>query len=50
LDIVGDAGLRDMVHRLPRHAVSLAHLPSAESDVDTSRDLERARRRMRPRP
>jgi len=46
--ITGDAGLRELVRRLPRHAVSLTDLPSAELDVDTPRDLERARRRRRP--
>jgi molybdenum cofactor cytidylyltransferase len=48
LDIDGNTGLREMVGRLPRHAVSLADLPSAELDVDTPQDLERARRRIRP--
>jgi molybdenum cofactor cytidylyltransferase len=48
LGIVGDTGLRDLVRRLPRHAVSLTDLPSAAVDVDTPRDLERARRRIRP--
>lgn len=46
--ITGDAGLRELVRRLPQHAVSLTDLPSAELDVDTPRDLERARRRTRP--
>jgi CTP:molybdopterin cytidylyltransferase MocA len=45
--IAGDVGLRELVRRLPRHAVSLTDLPSAELDVDTPRDLERARRRTR---
>jgi molybdenum cofactor cytidylyltransferase len=48
LRIAGDAGLRELVRRLPRHAVSLTDLPSAELDVDTPQDLERARRRTRP--
>jgi molybdenum cofactor cytidylyltransferase len=48
LGIAGDTGLRDLVRRLPRHAVSLTDLPSAAPDVDTPRDLERARRRLRP--
>jgi molybdenum cofactor cytidylyltransferase len=48
--ITGDAGLRELVGRLPRHAVSLTNLPSAELDVDTPRDLARARRRTRPLP
>jgi molybdenum cofactor cytidylyltransferase len=45
--LAGDAGLRELVRRLPRHAVSLTDLPSAELDVDTPQDLERARRRTR---
>jgi CTP:molybdopterin cytidylyltransferase MocA len=48
LGIAGDTGLRDLVRRLPPHAVSLTDLPSAAPDVDTPRDLERARRRLRP--
>jgi molybdenum cofactor cytidylyltransferase len=48
LGIAGDTGLRDLVRGLPRHAVSLTDLPSAAPDVDTPRDLERARRRLRP--
>jgi molybdenum cofactor cytidylyltransferase len=48
LGIAGDTGLRELVRRLPRHAVSLTDLPSAAPDVDTPRDLERARRRLRP--
>ncbi len=46
-DLRGDQGLREMVRRLPKDSVSLVVLPSAELDVDTPRDLERARRRMR---
>ena len=46
--LAGDAGLRELVRRLPRHAVSLTDLPSAGLDVDTPEDLERARRRTRP--
>ena len=42
-----DHGLRDLVRRLPNHMVSLVRLPSAEPDVDTASDLERARRRIR---
>lgn len=45
----GDQGLREVVRRLPKDSVSLVVLPSAESDVDTPRDLEGARRRVRPR-
>jgi molybdenum cofactor cytidylyltransferase len=48
VDLAGDAGLRELVRRLPRHEVSLTDLPSAELDVDTPQDLERARRRTRP--
>jgi CTP:molybdopterin cytidylyltransferase MocA len=48
LGVTGDGGLRDLVRRLPRGAVSLTVLASAEPDVDTPQDLERARRRMRP--
>jgi len=46
--LAGDAGLRELVCRLPGRAVSLTDLPSAELDVDTPQDLERARRRTRP--
>jgi molybdenum cofactor cytidylyltransferase len=46
--LTGDTGLRDLVRRLPRDAVSLTDLPSAEVDVDMPQDLERARRRIRP--
>ena len=45
--ISGDAGLRDLVRRLPPDTVSLTELPSAGLDVDTPRDLEHARRRVR---
>jgi molybdenum cofactor cytidylyltransferase len=48
LGLAGDHGLRDLVRRLPTGIVSLVNLPSAESDVDTARDLARARRRVRP--
>jgi CTP:molybdopterin cytidylyltransferase MocA len=48
LTISGDAGLRELVRRLPRQAVSLTDLPSANLDLDTPQDLERARRRTRP--
>jgi molybdenum cofactor cytidylyltransferase len=46
-DLRGDQGLREMVRRLPKDSVSLVLLPSAELDVDTPRDLECARRRVR---
>ncbi|MGO9992723.1 MAG: NTP transferase domain-containing protein [Steroidobacteraceae bacterium] len=45
----GDQGLREVVRRLPKDSVSLVVLPSAELDIDTPRDLEFARRRVRPR-
>jgi molybdenum cofactor cytidylyltransferase len=50
LGLVGDHGLRDLVRRLPTDIVSMVPLSSAESDVDTARDLARARRRVRPTP
>jgi molybdenum cofactor cytidylyltransferase len=46
--LAGDAGLRELVRRLPREAVSLTDLPTAELDVDLPQDLERARHRIRP--
>ena len=42
--LTGDAGLRDVIRRLPSSALSLVAMPSAITDVDTPRDLERARR------
>jgi molybdenum cofactor cytidylyltransferase len=50
LGLAGDHGLRDLVRRLPTDIVSLVRLPSADPDVDTARDLARARRRVRPAP
>jgi molybdenum cofactor cytidylyltransferase len=47
LAIKGDTGLRDLVQRLPRDAVRLVDLPSAEMDVDTRQDLRAARARRR---
>jgi len=47
-DVAGDQGLRDFVRRLPDDVVRLLDLPSADADVDTPRDLARARRRVRP--
>jgi molybdenum cofactor cytidylyltransferase len=41
----GDAGLREVIRRLPSHALSLMDMPSSGADVDTPKDLERARRR-----
>jgi molybdenum cofactor cytidylyltransferase len=46
-ELTGDQGLREVVRRLPKATVSLVELPSAVRDVDTPRDLERARRRVR---
>jgi molybdenum cofactor cytidylyltransferase len=48
LDIKGDQGLREFVRSLPKDGISLVNLPSAEADVDTPQDLDRARRRIRP--
>jgi molybdenum cofactor cytidylyltransferase len=50
LQLTGDQGLRELVRRLPKDCVLLADLPTAESDVDTAQDLDRARRRVRPAP
>jgi molybdenum cofactor cytidylyltransferase len=44
----GDQGLRDFVRGLPRESVSLVEMASADADIDTAQDLERARRRLRP--
>jgi CTP:molybdopterin cytidylyltransferase MocA len=46
-ELSGDRGLRDVVRRLPAGSVRLLRLRSADSDVDTPADLERARRRRR---
>jgi molybdenum cofactor cytidylyltransferase len=48
LGLTGDQGLREFVRRLPKDGVLLVNLPSAETDVDTVQDLDRARRRVRP--
>jgi molybdenum cofactor cytidylyltransferase len=45
--LTGDKGLRDLVRGFPVDCVSLVDMPSAGADVDTPRDLERARRRLR---
>jgi molybdenum cofactor cytidylyltransferase len=45
LSIKGDVGLRAMVAGLPAAQRLLVDLPSAQSDVDTVRDLAMARRR-----
>jgi molybdenum cofactor cytidylyltransferase len=50
LRITGDAGLKDLVRRLAPEGVTLMEAPSAASDVDTPRELDRARRRARHRP
>jgi molybdenum cofactor cytidylyltransferase len=49
LAISGDAGLKTLLRDLPPGQVALLSLPSAAFDVDTPHDLERARRRTRPR-
>jgi molybdenum cofactor cytidylyltransferase len=45
LGISGDHGLRDLVRTLPSPHVLLVNMPSADADVDTALDLQRARRR-----
>jgi molybdenum cofactor cytidylyltransferase len=47
--IAGDVGLKTLVRHLPPQDVALVSLASAAFDVDTARDLERARRHTRPR-
>jgi len=49
LGIAGDVGLKTLVRHLPPRDIALVSLASAAFDVDTARDLERARRHMRPR-
>jgi molybdenum cofactor cytidylyltransferase len=49
LGIAGDVGLKTLVRYLPPGDVALVSLASAAFDVDTPRDLERARRHTRPR-
>ena len=49
LGIAGDVGLKALIRHLPAEDVALVSLNSAAFDVDTARDLERARRRPRPR-
>lgn len=46
--VTGDHGLREFVRGLPGGSVRLVDMPSAGADVDTARDLEGARRRLRP--
>lgn len=45
--IEGDVGLKALVRDLPRDEIALVTLASAGVDVDTPRDLERARRHRR---
>jgi molybdenum cofactor cytidylyltransferase len=49
LGIAGDGGLKTLVRDLPLRDIALVSLASAAFDVDTARDLERARRHTRPR-
>jgi len=48
LGIAGDVGLKTLVRHLPPRDIALVSLASAAFDVDTARDLERARRHTRP--
>jgi molybdenum cofactor cytidylyltransferase len=47
LGIAGDVGLKALIRHLPAEDVALVSLPSAAFDVDTARDLGRARRHTR---
>jgi molybdenum cofactor cytidylyltransferase len=47
LGIAGDVGLKALIRHLPAQDVALVSLDSAAFDVDTTRDLERARRHAR---
>ena len=49
LSITGDAGLRDLVARLPPASRMLVDIPSAAIDIDTPEDLKAARRSFRSR-
>jgi molybdenum cofactor cytidylyltransferase len=49
LGISGDVGLKSLMRHLPPRDIALVSLASAAFDVDTVRDLERARRHRRPR-
>jgi molybdenum cofactor cytidylyltransferase len=49
LGIEGDHGLKKLVSQLPDTERVLVHIPTAAWDVDTPRDLERARSQARPR-
>jgi molybdenum cofactor cytidylyltransferase len=48
--VVGDVGLRDFLATLPAGDLRLIELRSASEDVDTPRDLLRARQRFGSRP
>jgi molybdenum cofactor cytidylyltransferase len=47
--ISGDVGLRDLLRQLPPSSLVMMPLPSAAFDIDTSKDLNAARRRFRRR-
>jgi molybdenum cofactor cytidylyltransferase len=47
LGVAGDVGLKALIRHLPTQDVALVSLDSAAFDVDTARDLERARRHTR---
>jgi molybdenum cofactor cytidylyltransferase len=47
LDVEGDVGLKELVRGLPSDELILMDVPSAAFDVDTPRDLDRARRQRR---
>jgi molybdenum cofactor cytidylyltransferase len=47
--IGGDVGLKSLMRDLPPQDIALVRLASAAFDVDTTRDLGRARRHTRPR-
>jgi CTP:molybdopterin cytidylyltransferase MocA len=47
LGIAGDVGLKALIRQLPAQDIALVKLDSAAFDVDTARDLERARRHAR---
>ncbi len=49
LGLAGDVGLKALARQLPPGDIALVSLASAAFDVDTARDLERARRHTRPR-
>lgn len=47
--IRGDRGLKELIGRLPPEQLVLVNLSGATHDIDTPRELERARRRPPPR-